>query len=134
MAVALNDAGTVVGRADISPSSSVHHAFRWQGGKMIRSRHSEGRRTLRHRLFDQLAQPDCRRLRDVCTTTGPSFLWENGTMYNLVSLVIPGSDLTLEGVRRINDQWRDFMPGIDGGRRRPCVLAGSARRTSLLTR
>ena len=44
-------------------------------------------------------------------------------MYNLVSLVLPGSDLTLAGVRRINDRRRDFMPGITAsGDGHACML------------
>ncbi len=102
-AVALNEAGTVVGRADIPSSIKVHHAFRWQGGKMkdLGVPNGGGPCSTAYSInaHGQIVGDS-----GTCTAPGPSFLWENGTMYNLVSLVLPGSDLTLEGVRRINNR------------------------------
>jgi len=107
----VSESGDVVGRADVSPFSTNHHAFRWKNGVMkdlgvlapcLNSTavgvNSQGQ-----------AVGDTGR----CPGPGHPFLSEHGEpMVDLNTLVLPGSDLTLESVAFINDRGEIAGAGV----------------------
>ena len=135
-ALALNDTRTVVGKADISPSSStIHHAFRWQAGKMHDLGVPPGSGLCLTAYSINSSGQIVGDTGDCHLGGGPSFLWEHGTIYNLASLVMPGSNLTLAGVRRINENGEISCQGtLANGDAHACMLVplDLARREGLL--
>jgi probable HAF family extracellular repeat protein len=106
----INDAGAVVGRADV-PGSQSHHAFLWEKGVMTDLGLLNG-------------QPcstaiDVNSNRQVIIDTGicgvgggPGALWQNGTLYDLNTLIPPNSGVTVGDVNFINDRAEIAATGI----------------------
>jgi probable HAF family extracellular repeat protein len=106
----INDAGAVVGRADV-PGSQSHHAFLWEKGVMTD-------------LGVLSGQPcstaiDVNSNRQVIIDTGicgvgggPGALWQNGTLYDLNTLIPPLSGVTVGDVNFINDRGEIAVTGI----------------------
>jgi probable HAF family extracellular repeat protein len=106
----INDAGAVVGWADV-PGSQSHHAFLWERGVMTD--------------LGVLAGQPCSRAIDVNSKGqtivdtgicgvggGPGALWENGTLYDLNTLIPPDSGVTVGDVNFINDRGEIAVTGI----------------------
>ena len=106
----INESGQIVGRADL-PGSQVHHAFLWQNGKMI----------------DLGFSPDwpCSTAIDVNSRGqviidtgicgvggGPGLLWDHGKLYDLNTLVLPNSGLTIGDVNFISDRGEIAAMGV----------------------
>lgn len=120
-ASSVNDAGEVVGRADL-PGSQVHHAFLWTnhtmtdlgippGGGPCSTAYSINSR-------GQVVGDS-----GICNVGGPPFLWERGVIYNLIDLVLPGSNLTLADVDTINDRGEIACTGVlANGNQHACLL------------
>ena len=106
----INDAGAVVGRADV-PGSQSHHAFLWEKGVMTDLGVLNG-------------QPcstaiDVNSNRQIIIDTGicgvgggPGALWQNGTLYDLNTLIPPNSGVTVGDVNFINDRAEIAVTGI----------------------
>lgn len=106
----INDAGAVAGRADVQGSQS-HHAFLWEKGVMTDLGVLNG-------------QPcstaiDVNSNRQVIIDTGicgvgggPGALWENGTLYDLNTLIPSDSGVTVGDVNFINDRGEIAVTGI----------------------
>ncbi len=102
----INDAGEIVGEADL-PGSSVthlHHAFIWRDGVMTdlgtlgSTSHAEGINSKRQVVGRS-------RLGDPTTTLQHAFLWENGgPMIDLNTLIPANSSLELQDAFYINDR------------------------------
>jgi probable HAF family extracellular repeat protein len=98
----MNENGAVVGRADVPGDSGNHHAVMWKDGAMADLGVPEGQpcstaysiNVKRQVLIDT----------GVCGVGGgPVCLWENGTLYDLQTLVPRASGITLTAVNFIND-------------------------------
>jgi len=119
-ALFVNDAGEVVGTSEYS-ASSHEHAFLW--GKDVG-------------MTDLGVPTACNQPEFInskgqivvgtgCSfdSIGPPFLWENGVVYNLKKLVLPGSDLSLLTVNSINDQGEIACAGLRAnGNQHNCVM------------
>ena len=100
----LTETGEVVGRADFSPSSTNHHAFSWKDGVMTDlgtlgtwpCSTSYGANSKGQVVGDT----------GICNVGGgPPFLSEHGErMVDLNTLVLPGSELTLDAASFINER------------------------------
>ncbi len=121
-AMQLNDAGAVVGRADITQGTSVHHAFLWEHGSMLDLGLPPGGGPCSTAYaINQRGQiiGDA----GACNVGGTPFLWENGTNYDLNSLILPGSDLTVSDVDEINDRGEIACYGaLANGATHACLL------------
>jgi probable HAF family extracellular repeat protein len=102
-ALAINEAGQVVGRADFSPTSPFHHAFLWQHGTMTdlgvvapcQNSTAVGINSRGQVIADMGA----------CGGEGSAFVWQAGQpITDLNTLVSPPSDLHIEGVAYINER------------------------------
>jgi probable HAF family extracellular repeat protein len=101
-----NDDGEVVGRAEIQ-GSQAHHAFLWKKGAKIRDLGTpDGDECSTAEQINSEHQIVGESI-DKCVnaTVGHGWLWENGgPMVDLQTLVIPGSNLTVDGVASSNDR------------------------------
>lgn len=95
-ALGVNDAAEIVGRADL-PGSAVHHAFLWKHGKMTDLGVPPGGGQC-STAFSINSAGQVIGDSGVCGVGGNPFLWEQGVIYDLRSLVVPGFDLTLSDV------------------------------------
>jgi probable HAF family extracellular repeat protein len=92
-----NNARTVVGRADFSPTSSDHHAFLWRNGKMIDLGTVDGDSSstaVSVNAHDQVVGD---------SSGGHAWLWQDGSIHDLNTLIAPGSDLSVEAAAFVND-------------------------------
>jgi probable HAF family extracellular repeat protein len=98
----MNDSGAVVGRSDISGASGNHHAFLWKDGVMLDLGVPAGQpcsTALAINAFGQVIVNT-----GICGQGGgPGCLWENGSLYDLNTLIAPASDVTVGDVNFIND-------------------------------
>jgi probable HAF family extracellular repeat protein len=98
----INDAGEVVGRAELYPGLKNRHGFLWKNGVMTD--------------LGILAGDTCSTAYAInsseqivgdsgnCSSINRGFLWENGgPIVDLQTLVIPGSDVTIQETNYIND-------------------------------
>lgn len=97
----INELGDVVGKADLA--DGTHHAFLWKNGSMTDLGTLPGQTcstAISVNSFDQVVGDT-----GVCGVgSGPPFLSQaGGPMVDLNSLVLPGSNLTVEGAAYIND-------------------------------
>lgn len=98
----INDGGEIVGRADL-PGSQVHHAFLWKNGRMIDLGTAPGQTC--STAIDINSRGQIIIDTGICLVGGgPPSLWEDGTLYDLNTLVLPGSGITLVDVNFINDR------------------------------
>jgi probable HAF family extracellular repeat protein len=120
----INDAGVVVGASEYSASSN-EHAFLWKDGAMK----------------DLGVPTECNQPEFInskgqivigtgCPSVGTGiptgiapFLWENGVVYDLKKLVLPGSDLSFLAANSINDRGEIACAGLRAnGEQHNCVL------------
>jgi probable HAF family extracellular repeat protein len=93
-----NEAGDIVGRADFSSNGTDHHAFLSHGGKMIDLGTVDG---------DPSSTAYSINARDQVvgdSSGGHAWLWENGSIRDLNSLISPASTLSMEAAAFINDR------------------------------
>ena len=98
----MNETGVVVGRADVPGDSGNHHAVVWKDGFIADLGVPEGQPCSTAYSINVKGQV----LIDtgVCGVGGgPVCLWENGTLYDLQTLVPRASGITLTAVNFIND-------------------------------
>lgn len=98
----MNENGAVVGRADVPGDSGNHHAVVWKDGLIADLGVPEGQPCSTAYSINVKGQV----LIDtgVCGVGGgPVCLWENGTLYDLQTLVPRASNITLTAVNFIND-------------------------------
>ncbi len=106
----INDAGVVVGRADVSGSQS-HHAFRWEHGVMTDLGLLPGQPCSTALAVNSKGQIIIDT--GICGVGGgPPALWDNGTLYDLTTLILPGSGVTVVGENFINDSGEIAATGI----------------------
>jgi probable HAF family extracellular repeat protein len=125
----MNEAGHVVGRSDVTEiyeacgpgnEKQLPHPFFWSDGAMV---------DLGLLHADTAGAAASINIRDqvvgyttVCTHVGGDdscdgslfhpFLWENGTIVDLQTLILPGSDITLNEARYINDRGEIECTGV----------------------
>jgi probable HAF family extracellular repeat protein len=101
-AIWLNDAGDVVGSADL-PGGQIHHAVLWKKGKLHDLGTVDGDACSRGRGLNARGQvvggsSDCHNFLH-------AFLWEDGgPMVDLNTLIPPGSGVQLTNAFNINDR------------------------------
>jgi probable HAF family extracellular repeat protein len=111
----INDAGQVVGYGDLPGPpclgySCVHHAFLWDHGIMtdlgtLPTEICSNAVSINQRgEIMGYSTPFCN------SETFHPFIWENGNMYDLRALIVPGSDITLGEFSTLND--RGEMAGV----------------------
>ena len=117
-----NDAGDVIGRADFSPDSADHHAFLWSHGVMkdlgtpnvgLVCSTAEGINAKRQVVGDS----------GVCGVGGTGWLWEEGSIVDLNTLVPSDTKVHVAGAAAINDRGEIVAGGLPGdGSSRVVVL------------
>jgi probable HAF family extracellular repeat protein len=106
----INDAGVVVGRADV-PGSQSHHAFRWERGVMTDLGVLPGQPC--STAIDVNSKGQIIIDTGICGVGGgPPALWENGTLYDLTTLILPNSGVAVVGENFINDSGEIAATGI----------------------
>jgi uncharacterized membrane protein len=116
----LSETGAVVGKSDVTEICSacppnnqkqLHHPFLWKHGVMKDLGLLEGDTAgaaFSINGHDQIVGRSeiCRKVNrdDSCHSDAyHAFLWENGSLVNLQTLVLPGAGLTVDGANQIND-------------------------------
>jgi probable HAF family extracellular repeat protein len=100
VAWAINDLGHIVGRSDV-PGSQSHHAFLWRNHQMVDlgAPHGNACSTAETvNIFDQVVGDS-----GECNVGGDPFLWENGKIFALSDLILPGSNRIVFDAFQIND-------------------------------
>jgi probable HAF family extracellular repeat protein len=101
-----NNAGEVVGRADFSPSSTDHHAFLWRrGARMIDLGTVAGQPLSTAEGINSHTQI-------VGDSLGNGWLWENGSIVDLNTLVPSNSTVHVAGAVAINDRGEIVAEGF----------------------
>ena len=100
-----NDAGEVVGRADFSPTSTDHHAFLWRHGVMTDLGTVAGQ-------FRSTAYSINSKSQVVGDANDNAWLWENGSIVDLNTLVPPGTNLHVAVGAAINDRGEIVATGL----------------------
>jgi probable HAF family extracellular repeat protein len=101
-AIWLNDAGVVVGNADL-PGSQIHHAVYWSNGKIHDLGTVDGDPCSRGLGLNALGQVVG--LSSDCSNALHAFIWEEGgPMLDLNTLIAPGSGWQLTRALNINDR------------------------------
>ena len=98
----INDAGEVVGRADVVPGVTGRHGFLWKKGTMTDLGILPGDNCATAYAINSSEQivGDSGN----CSGFNRGFLWENGgPIVDLQTLVLPGSDVTIQETNYIND-------------------------------
>lgn len=125
----INDAGHVVGKADVTEictacapgnQKQLHHPFLWRHGVMTDLGLIDGDTAGTAFSINSKDQIVGRSV--VCTQINPddgcdgpvqhAFLWEKGSIYDLQSLVVPSSDITLNDVTHINERGEIAASGV----------------------
>lgn len=101
----VNESADVVGRADFSPTDSHHHAFLWKGGVMTDLGTLGG--------YPNSTAYGVNNQDQVIGDYGGDhgFLWENGTIYDLTSLLTPGTDIRVAAAAFINNRGEIYGTG-----------------------
>ncbi len=100
-----NDAGDVVGRADFSPTSTDHHAFLWRHGVMEDLGTVAGQTSSTAFSINAKSQV-------VGDANDNAWLWENGSIVDLNSLVPHGTDLHVAVAAAINNRGEIVATGL----------------------
>jgi probable HAF family extracellular repeat protein len=116
----LSDTGAVVGKSDVTEictscppdnQKQLHHPFLWQHGVMtdlglLKGDNAGAAFSINRRGQIVGRSEVCTEveLDDGCRSNAyHAFLWEDGSMVDLQTLVLPGADLTVDGANQIND-------------------------------
>jgi len=103
-----NEAGEVVGRADFSPTSTDHHAFLWKrGAGMIDLGTAAGQPKSTAYGINSHTQI-------VGDSNENGWLWENGSIVDLNTLVPPNSNVHVAAAIGINDRGEIVAEGLPG--------------------
>ena len=100
-----DDAGDVVGRPDFSPTSTDHHAFLWRHGVMEDLGTVAGQTSSTAFSVNEKSQV-------VGDANDNAWLWENGSIVDLNTLVLPGTDLHVAVGAAINDRGEIVATGL----------------------
>ena len=107
----INDAGEIVGRADVPGTQQNHHAFLWKHGKMRDLGKAKGWPC--STAIDINSQGQVIIDTGICGEGGgPGLLWENGVTYDLNTLIPPHSGFYIGNVNYINDRGDIAVTGI----------------------
>ena len=98
-----NEAGEVVGRADFSPTSTHHHAFLWKRMTDLGTVAGQPNST----AFSINAKSQV-----VGDANDNAWLWENGSIIDLNTLVPPGTDMHVQTAAAINDRGEIVATGV----------------------
>jgi len=100
-----NDAGEVVGRADFSTSSRDHHAFLWRKGHMTDLGTVAGQPLSTGYAINSKTQI-------VGDSSDNAWLWENGSIVDLNTLVPPDTGFHVGTAAAINDRGEIVANGL----------------------
>lgn len=117
----INDRASVVGRADVTDictacapgnQKQLHHPFLWKYGVMLDLGLLSG--DTAGTAYNVNAKDQVVGVTEQCTAINSDdgcdalafhpFLWEAGSIFDLQTLIVPGSDITLSDVRNINER------------------------------
>jgi len=101
-----NDKGEVVGRADFSPTSTDHHAFLWRRGQGMIDLGTVASQPL------STAHGINSHTQIVGDSNGNGWLWENGSIVDLNTLVPSNSSVHVAGAAAINDRGEIVAEGF----------------------
>jgi probable HAF family extracellular repeat protein len=107
----INDAGEIVGRADISGSNQYHHGFLWRHGVMTDLGVANGWPC--STAIDINAKGQIIVNTGICGVGGgPGSLWQDGILYDLNTLIPPNSGFVIGDPNFINDRGEIAVTGI----------------------
>jgi probable HAF family extracellular repeat protein len=107
----INEAGDIVGNADISGDSHNHHAFLWRRGALTDLGVPAGQPCSTAIQINSNAQIIVNT--GICGVGGgPGCLWEDGVLYDLNNLIPPDSGFFIADVNFINDRGEIAVTGV----------------------
>jgi probable HAF family extracellular repeat protein len=107
----ISESGDVVGRADVSPNSINHHAFLWKNGVMTDLGILSGGPC--STAYSVNSRDQVVGSAGICFQGGHGFLSENGQpIVDLATLVLPGSNITVNDAFFINDRGEIAGTGV----------------------
>jgi len=107
----INDAGEIVGRADVSGPNQYHHGFLWKNGAMTDLGVPNGWPC--STAIDINASGRVILNTGICGVGGgPGSLWQDGVLYDLNALIPPDSSFVIGDVNFINDRGEIAVTGI----------------------
>lgn len=135
-AIGINDLGWMVGRSYTTPGGSIDRAFLWRDG--IGFTDLEVLPTLAHsrandiNSLGQIVGYGSQFSGAPTTGNGAAFLWENGSLQDLNSLIPLGTGWSLRSAESINENGEIAGYGIIGGQTHAYLLVAVPEPTSLL--
>jgi probable HAF family extracellular repeat protein len=107
----INDAGDIVGRADVPGPQQHHHGFRWRNGVMADLGVPAGQSC--STAIDINARSQIILDTGICGVGGgPGSLWEDGILYDLNALIPRDSGFFIGDVNFINDRGEIAVTGV----------------------
>jgi probable HAF family extracellular repeat protein len=107
----INDAGEIVGRADVPGPNQYHHGFLWKSGVMTDL--GVANRWPCSTAIDINAKGQIIVDTGICGVGGgPGSLWQDGVLYDLNTLIPPNSGFVIGDVNFINDSGEIAVTGI----------------------
>lgn len=106
----INDAGEIVGRADVPGSNQYHHGFLWRNGRMIDLGVPNGATC--STAYEINAKGQIIVDAGICGVGGIASLWQDGVLYEVNSLIPPNSGFFISYLNFINDRGEIAATGV----------------------
>jgi probable HAF family extracellular repeat protein len=106
----INDAGEIVGRADVPGSGQYHHGFLWRNGTMIDLGVPNGATC--STAYEINAKDQIIVDAGICGVGGIASLWQDGVLYDVNTLIPPNSGFFISDLNFINDRGEIAATGV----------------------
>jgi len=106
----INDAGEIVGRADVPGPNQYHHGFLWKNGVMTDLGVPNGANC--STAYEINAKGQIIVDAGICGVGGIASLWQDGVLYDLNTLIPPNSGFVISDVNFINDRGEIAATGV----------------------
>ncbi len=106
----INDAGEIVGRADVPGSNQYHHGFLWRNGTMIDLGVPNGATC--STAYEINAKDQIIVDAGICGVGGIASLWQDGVLYDVNTLIPANSGLFIANLNFINDRGEIAATGV----------------------